>query len=83
MQVVWLVTNQGLRAAAAGLAAGTAGCLLISRLLASQLFGVDATDPLTLLGVAVGLMAVCLAASAIPALRAVRIDPLWALRHNS
>ena len=82
LQVVWLVTNQGLRAAAAGLAAGTAGCLLISRLLASQLFGVGATDPLTLLGVAVGLMVVCLAASAIPALRAVRIDPLWALRHN-
>jgi len=82
LQVVWLVTNQGLRAAAAGLAVGTAGCLLISRLLASQLFGVGATDPLTLLGVAVGLMAVCLAASAIPALRAVRIDPLRALRHN-
>jgi putative ABC transport system permease protein len=82
LQVVWLVTNQGLRAAAAGLAAGMAGCLLISRLLASQLFGVGATDPLTLLGVAVGLMVVCLAASAIPALRAVRIDPLWALRRN-
>jgi ABC-type lipoprotein release transport system permease subunit len=59
-----------------------AGCLLISRLLASQLFGVGATDPLTLLSVAVGLMVVCLAASAIPALRAVRIDPLWALRRN-
>jgi predicted permease len=80
--VVWLVTNQGLRAAAAGLAAGTAGYLLISRLLAGQLFGVSATDPLTLLGAAVGLMLVCLAASAIPALRAVRIDPLRALRHN-
>jgi putative ABC transport system permease protein len=82
LQVVWLVTKQGLRAAAAGLAVGTAGCLLIRRLLASQLFGVGATDPLTLLAVAVGLMVVCLAASAIPALRAVRIDPLRALRHN-
>jgi ABC-type antimicrobial peptide transport system permease subunit len=81
-QVVWLVTNQGLRAAAAGLAAGTAGYLLISRLLAGQLFGVSATDPRTLLGVAVGLMLVCVAASAIPALRAGRIDPLRALRHN-
>ena len=55
---------------------------MISRLLAGQLFGVSATDPLTLLGTAVGLMLVCLAASAIPALRAVRIDPLRAMRHN-
>jgi predicted permease len=81
-QVIWLVANQGLRAAAAGLAAGTAGYLLISRLLAGQLFGVSATDPLTLLGTAMGPMMVCLAASVIPALRAVRIDPLRALRHN-
>ena len=80
-QVIWLVTNQGLRAAAAGLAAGTAGYLLISRLLAGQLFGVSVTDPLTLLGTAVGLVLVCPAASAIPALRAVRIDPR-ALQHN-
>jgi putative ABC transport system permease protein len=82
LQVVWLVTNQGLRAATGGLAAGAAGYLLISRLLAGQLFGVTATDPLTLLGAAAGLLLVCLAASAIPALRAVRIDPLRALRHN-
>ena len=81
-QVIWLVTKQGLQAAAAGLAAGTAGYLLISRLLADQLFGVSATDPLTLLGTALGLMVICLAASAIPALRAVRIDPLRAMRHN-
>jgi putative ABC transport system permease protein len=80
--VVWLVTNQGLRAAAAGLAAGSAGYVAISRLLAGQLFGVSATDPLTLLGAAVGLMLVCMAASAIPAFRAVRIDPLRALRQN-
>jgi putative ABC transport system permease protein len=82
LQVIWLVTNQGLRAAAAGLAAGTAGYFAISRLLAGQLFGVSPTDPLTLFGTAVGLLLVCLAASAIPALRAVRIDPLKALRHN-
>ena len=80
--IVWLVTNQGLRAAAAGLAAGLAGCLAMSRLLAGQLFGVSATDPLTLLAAAVGMMLVCTAASAIPAIRAVRIGPLRALRHN-
>ena len=82
LQVVWLVTNQGLGAAAGGLAAGTVGYLLISRLLAGQLFGITATDPLTLIGSAIGLLTVCLAASAIPALRAVRIDPLQSLRHN-
>jgi putative ABC transport system permease protein len=80
--VIWLVTNQGLRAAAAGLAAGVGGCLAMSRLLAGQLFGVSATDPLTLLVAAIGLMLVCMAASAIPAFRAARIDPLRALRHN-
>ena len=61
--VVWLVTNQGLRAAVAGLAAGMAGYLAMSRLLAGQLFGVSATDPLTL-GAAVGLMLICMAATA-------------------
>jgi putative ABC transport system permease protein len=81
-QVVWLVTNQGLRAAATGLAVGIAGYLAVSRLLTGQLFGVSATDPLTLLATAIGLMLVCVAASAVPAFRAARIDPLRALRHD-
>jgi hypothetical protein len=46
----WLVTNQALRAAAIGGAAGTADYLLISRLPATQLFGVSATDPVTFAG---------------------------------
>ena len=82
-QVVWLVTNQGLRSAAAGLAAGILGYLAISRLLVGQLFGVSATDPLTLFAAAAGLMLICMAASAIPAFRASRIDPLRSLRHNT
>jgi ABC-type antimicrobial peptide transport system permease subunit len=81
-RVVWLVTNQGLRAAVAGLAFGIAGYLAMSRLLAGQLFGVSATDPLTLLATALGLLLICGVATAVPALRAVRIDPLRALRHN-
>lgn len=76
---VWLVTNQGLRSAAAGLAVGVAGYLAMSRLLAGQLFGVSATDPLTLFAAAAGLMLICMAASALPAFR---IDPLRSLRHN-
>jgi len=78
--VVWLVTNQGMRAAAAGLAAGIAGYLAMSRVLAGQLFGVSATDPLTLLAASFGLMLVSMAASTVPAFRASRIDPLLALR---
>jgi putative ABC transport system permease protein len=80
--VVWLVTNQGLRAAAAGLAAGVVSYLGISRLLAGQLFGVSAIDPLTLFASSLGLLLVCMAATAVPAFRAVRIDPLRAMRHN-
>jgi putative ABC transport system permease protein len=81
-RVVWLVTNQALRAAAAGLAVGIARFVAISQLLAGQLFGVSATDPLTLLAAAGGLTLICLAATTAPALRAVRIDPLRALRNN-
>jgi putative ABC transport system permease protein len=81
-RVIWLVTNQGLRAAVIGLATGMAGFLVVSRLLSGQLFGISATDPLTLVAVAAGLMIVCTAASAVPAFRASRTDPLRALRHN-
>jgi len=50
------------------------------RLVASQLYGVSAHDPLTFAAIAVLLLAVALAASGIPALRASRIDPMAALR---
>jgi ABC-type antimicrobial peptide transport system permease subunit len=80
--IVWLVAGQGLRAAAAGLAAGLAGYLAISRILAAQLYGVRANDPLTLFAAIGGLMLVSIAASTAPAFRAIRIDPLRALRHR-
>jgi putative ABC transport system permease protein len=80
--VVWLVTNQCLRAALVGLTIGLAGHVAVSRILAGQLFGVSATDPLTLFAAGGGLMLICVAASAIPALRAFRLDPLRALRHG-
>jgi ABC-type antimicrobial peptide transport system permease subunit len=80
--VVWLVTGQGLRAAAIGLAGGIAGTLGIGRLLAGQLFGVSGNDPVTLAAAAVVLLLVCAAACALPAVRAARIDPLSAMRGN-
>ena len=80
--IVWLVTNQGVGAAAAGLTSGLGGYLAISRLLSGQLYGVSANDPLTLFAAAAGLMLISIGASAAPAFRAIRVDPLRALRQG-
>ena len=67
---------------AAGLVAGIGAALLSGRLLAAQLFEIEPTDPLTLAAVALTLAATGLAASLIPAWRAMRVDPLVALRNE-
>jgi ABC-type lipoprotein release transport system permease subunit len=54
--------------------------LALSRLIGSLLYGITPNDPVTLIGVAVGLMAVAAVASWLPAMRAARIDPIEALR---
>jgi putative ABC transport system permease protein len=64
----------------AGLVIGGGGALAAGRLLSAQLFEVRATDPVTYAVVAAGLAATGLAACAIPAFRAMRVDPLVALR---
>jgi putative ABC transport system permease protein len=74
------VLSQGLRLTGVGVAAGLAGSLLINRLLASQLFKVNAFDPLIFASMAAALLAAALLASYLPARRAVRVDPLSALR---
>jgi len=78
--VFGLVMGQGLRLVGAGLAAGVAISLIVSRLLKSLLFGVGASDPMTFLAVALLLIATAALAGYIPARRAARIDPLTALR---
>jgi len=78
--VVRMVIGQGIMLAAMGLAAGMAGAWWLTRLLASLLFGVTATDPVTFGAVATALTIVAVLASAIPAMRAARVDPLAALR---
>jgi ABC-type antimicrobial peptide transport system permease subunit len=71
--------GEGLRLAAAGIACGLVASLLISRALSGLLFGITAADPLTYLAIGVLLLAVALAASYLPARRALRIDPVKAL----
>ena len=78
--VVRLVLGGSLRVVLSGVVAGAIGALAGGRLIASQLYGVSARDPLTFLAIAVLLSLVALAASVIPALRAARIDPMAALR---
>jgi ABC-type antimicrobial peptide transport system permease subunit len=68
---------------ALGLALGLAGSLAASRLIATLLFGVKPTDPLTFAAVAAIMASVALAACYIPARRATRVDPLTALRYPS
>ncbi len=78
--VLRLVLGEGARLAGAGIALGVAVSLLLTRLVGSLLFGVRATDPWTFGGVAALLTLVALGASALPARRAARVDPVTALR---
>jgi putative ABC transport system permease protein len=81
-EMLALVLRQGLVPVAAGLVAGIAGALGLTRLLKSLLYEVSATDPLIFGAVSIGLIAVSLAAMFIPALHATRVSPLDALRHE-
>jgi len=80
--VLKLILEQGLALTIAGIAIGCAAALAFARMIASRLYGVSATDPLSVLSAAALLAAVAIAASYIPARRAVRIDPMAALRHE-
>jgi putative ABC transport system permease protein len=65
-----------------GAAVGLVCALIVSRVMAGVLYGVQPTDPVTFAGVAVVLIAVALVACYVPAQRAIRIDPTIALRQE-
>jgi len=81
-EILAMVLRQGLELAMAGAALGLAGSIIVSHLMAGLLYGVLPTDPLTLVGVTLVLTGVALAACYIPARRAIRVDPMIALRYE-
>jgi ABC-type antimicrobial peptide transport system permease subunit len=76
--VLW----QGMRIVLGGLVVGLGGAFAATRLMASQLYDVEPTDPLTFVLVAVTLGGAALVASLLPSLRATRVDPMAALRYE-
>jgi predicted permease len=80
--VLGLVVGQGMSLAAVGVAAGIAGALVLTRVMAAVLYDVRTTDPGTFVTVVAVLLAAALVASWLPARRALRIDPVQALRYD-
>jgi putative ABC transport system permease protein len=77
-----LVLREGIALAAAGLAIGLCAALVLARFLRSELYGVGAYDPMTFAASVAVLLAVAVAACYIPARRAMRVDPMVALRYE-
>jgi putative ABC transport system permease protein len=78
--VLQITVKQGLKLIAAGMILGLVAAFLLTRALASLLYGISATDPITFVGISLALFLVAILASYIPALRATRVDPIAALR---
>jgi len=80
--VLQIVLRQGLVLAGSGIAIGAAAALAATRLMASLLFGISPSDPLTFASVAGLLIAVALSACYVPARNAMKVDPMVALRYE-
>ncbi len=82
LQVLTLVVRQGVLLAGAGIVIGIASSLALTPMMSGQLYGVRPADPITLLAVPALLMTVALIACAVPARRAMSVDPAIALRNE-
>jgi putative ABC transport system permease protein len=80
--VLRMVLRQGLRLAFAGIVIGAAGALALTRVIASELFETKPADPLTFGAAALSMLVVAALACYVPARRALRVDPMIALRHD-
>ncbi len=80
--IVRLIVGQGARLALIGVAIGIGAAFALTRLMKTLLFSVSATDPITFVAVSILLLVVAVAACYIPARRAMRVDPMIALRHD-
>ena len=80
--VLWLVMKEGAKFSFAGIALGLAGAVVVTRLLASELYGVSPMDAVTYCSVTGAMAAVTLLACYVPTRRAMRVDPLTALRQD-
>jgi ABC-type antimicrobial peptide transport system permease subunit len=78
--VIWLVMREVLMLAAGGVAIGLCASWGATRWISTQLFGIQPTDVLTMVGAALGIAAVAVLSGYLPARRAVGIDPMRALR---
>jgi predicted permease len=81
-EVIHVVLSEVVRLAALGLSIGLPLCLFLARLVRSELYGISIYDPVTLIAVCVIITATALASAALPVCRAIKVDPMVALRNE-